>query len=307
MMKNTYTRISWNGQFLLLLLRQVPSAVEHYFNSMDQSLAEISTSGPSARDVTSRNCGTLRLIVSPAAMEGNHSKAVYKVNLTSREPNCQGPNQMQSLIFEMISDNHPCLLNVVLMAKHGETSLHQAGTAIVPMELALRSNSEWFHVFHLSPRCGIKWSVLSGGPMMGTWSDMKNSESSWITWITASRDLDLRRGWCLRDWDELNQCGMPSKCWRYWTTMGSHPQISSKWLKVACVADSKWHTLAWSSKTKLPMNLATNHLSLDQHRCTRQKPPGVPQRWKTENCGVCDELFLIHSCTKTCKPSHTIM
>lgn len=181
-----YTRISWNGQFLLLLLRQVPSAVEHYFNSMDQNLAEISTSGPSARDVTSRNCGTLRLIVSPAAMEGNHSKAVYKVNLTSREPNCQGLNQMQSLIFEMISNNHPCLLNVVLMAKHGETSLHQAGTSIVQlcaMELALRSNSEWFHVFHLSPRCGIKWSVLSGVPMMGTWSDMKNSESSWITWM----------------------------------------------------------------------------------------------------------------------------
>ena len=40
---------------------------------------------PGPSDVTSRNCGTRRLMVSPAAMAGNHSRAVYNVNLGSME------------------------------------------------------------------------------------------------------------------------------------------------------------------------------------------------------------------------------
>ena len=50
-------------------------------------------------NVTSRNCGTRRLMVSPAAMDGNQSSAVYRVNLRNLSNRTQLPRNSHQLSF----------------------------------------------------------------------------------------------------------------------------------------------------------------------------------------------------------------
>ncbi len=188
MMKNTNVlykciRISWNGQFLLLTF--LPSA-KCSWALLQQHRSEPCWNfhlgplspwrhieklwHPPADSVTRSHGGKPQQ--GSVQSEPHVARAKLPRSKSNAIPNQSWKwSQIIILVFEC--------------AAHGQTTLHQAGTSIVQlcaMELALRSDSEWFHVFHLSPRCGIRWSVLSGVPMMGTWSDMKNSESSWITW-----------------------------------------------------------------------------------------------------------------------------